>query len=128
MAEQEPIPMPRPGQCQACGGATQVGQSTAVGAGGAVRHTPASLVLDVQPTLPRWTGVEARALREARRMSVRAYAAHLGVAVASVSKWEKRGALIRFRTDTLEILDRDLSCAPGDVRQRLAALLTAASP
>ncbi len=32
--------------------------------------------------IARWTGREAAALRLARRMSVRAYAAHLGVTTA----------------------------------------------
>ena len=31
------------------------------------------------PTVPLWSGREVRALREARRMSVREFAAHLGV-------------------------------------------------
>ena len=60
-------------------------------------------------TVVRWTGREARALREARRMSVRAFGAHLGVAVSSVGNWEQRGERIRLRGETQEILDRDLS-------------------
>ncbi|MDR7277749.1 DNA-binding transcriptional regulator YiaG [Catenuloplanes atrovinosus] len=39
----------------------------------------------------RWTGAHAQALRYALRMSVRAYAAYLGVAVRTVSKWERLG-------------------------------------
>lgn len=74
-------------------------------------------------TVPRWTGREARAIREARRMSVRAFAAHLGVAPGSVSNWEARREVIRLRGETQEILDRDLSRASDDVRQRFAALL-----
>jgi tetratricopeptide (TPR) repeat protein len=57
-------------------------------------------------------------------MSVRAFAAHLGVAVASVTNWERRGESIRMRDETLEILDRDLSCASEDVRARFEAALT----
>lgn len=72
-------------------------------------------------TVVRWSGVEARALREARRMSVRAFAAHLGVAVASVTNWERRGEQIRLRDETQQILDRDLSCASDDVRSRFEA-------
>ncbi|MCM3886827.1 DNA-binding transcriptional regulator [Frankia sp. R82] len=76
----------------------------------------------------RWSGRETRALREARRMSVRAFAAHLGVAVASVSNWERRGTGIRLRDETLEILDRDLDLASEDVRVRFDAALTTAAP
>lgn len=36
-----------------------------------------------------WTGSEARALRLAIRMSVREFAAHLGVNDAAVSNWER---------------------------------------
>ena len=39
-------------------------------------------------TVLQWTGREVRALREARRMSVREFAAHLGVSDRMVSKWE----------------------------------------
>jgi DNA-binding transcriptional regulator YiaG len=39
-------------------------------------------------TVPLWSGREVRALREARRMSVREFAAHLGVSDRMVSKWE----------------------------------------
>jgi transcriptional regulator with XRE-family HTH domain len=37
-------------------------------------------------TFPQWTGREVRALREARRTSVREIAAHLGVSDRMVSK------------------------------------------
>lgn len=56
-------------------------------------------------------------------MSVRAFAAHLGVAVASVTNWERRGERIRLRHETQEILDRDLSRASDDVRDRFEAAL-----
>jgi DNA-binding XRE family transcriptional regulator len=39
-------------------------------------------------TVRRWTGHETRALRMALRLSVRAFAEYLGVAVRTVSKWE----------------------------------------
>jgi DNA-binding transcriptional regulator YiaG len=45
----------------------------------------------------RWTGREVRALREARRMSVREFAAHLGVSDRMVSKWEAGGPGLRPR-------------------------------
>ncbi|SDZ41779.1 hypothetical protein SAMN05444365_11469 [Micromonospora pattaloongensis] len=56
-------------------------------------------------------------------MSVRAFAGHLGVAVASVTNWEQRGELIRLRHETQEVLDRDLSRADDDVRRRFEAAL-----
>ncbi|GGL21128.1 helix-turn-helix domain-containing protein [Mangrovihabitans endophyticus] len=74
-------------------------------------------------TVAKWTGREAKALREARRMSIRAFAAHLGVATASVANWEKRGSRIRLRTETQEILDRVLAAAPAEAHDRFTALL-----
>jgi DNA-binding XRE family transcriptional regulator len=35
-----------------------------------------------------WSGVEIRALREAKRMSLRDFAAHLGVSERMISRWE----------------------------------------
>lgn len=71
----------------------------------------------------RWTGRDAAALRQARRISIRAYAAHLGVAVATVSNWESRGEQARLRTETQQLLDIDLACASADVHQRFEASL-----
>jgi tetratricopeptide (TPR) repeat protein len=70
-----------------------------------------------------WTGREASVLRHARRMSVRAYAAHLGLAVATVSNWDSRGRQARLNTETQQLLDIDLDRAPDDVRQRFAAAI-----
>lgn len=74
-------------------------------------------------TVVRWSGREARALRQARRMSIRAFAAHLGVTVATVSNWDSRGELARLRTDTQQMLDTDLARASADVQERFAAIL-----
>lgn len=41
-----------------------------------------------QAVVGRWTTREVRALREALRMSLRAFSEHLGVAIAAVSSWE----------------------------------------
>ncbi|MGH4011611.1 MAG: NB-ARC domain-containing protein [Pseudonocardiaceae bacterium] len=41
--------------------------------------------------LRRWSGRETRALREALRMSVRTFAAHLGISDRTVPKWEAGG-------------------------------------
>ena len=45
-----------------------------------------------------WSGREVRALRQARRMSVREFAAHLGISDRMVSKWEAGGDSIRPRS------------------------------
>lgn len=71
----------------------------------------------------RWTGREAAALRQARRMSIRAFAAHLGVAVATVSNWDSRGEHAQLRTETQQLLDIELARASADVRERFAAIL-----
>ncbi|MFE9328124.1 orotidine 5'-phosphate decarboxylase / HUMPS family protein [Nocardia sp. NPDC052278] len=71
----------------------------------------------------RWTGREARALREAKRMSVREFAAHLGVNDAAVSNWERRGADARLRYETQQILDMDLTQSGPDVGDRFELIL-----
>jgi hypothetical protein len=55
-------------------------------------------------------------------MSIRAYAAHLGVSPAAVANWERRGEQARMRTETQQILDTDLAGASDDVRDRFFAL------
>ena len=70
-----------------------------------------------------WTGVEAAALRAAHRMSIRAYAEHLGLATASVSNWERKGKSVQLRTETKQILDTDLQRATEQVRERFFAAL-----
>jgi hypothetical protein len=79
--------------------------------------------MDGVMTVARWTGLEARALREALRMSVRAFAAHLGVAIASVSNWERRGQRIRLRDETQHILDTALHRASDNERARFEAAI-----
>lgn len=74
-------------------------------------------------TVPRWSGREARALREAKRMSLRDFALHLGVNDAAVSRWERRGSLARLRYETQQILDTDLARSSEDVRERFRLLL-----
>ncbi len=71
----------------------------------------------------RWTGREAAALRLARRMSVRAYAARLGVTVATVANWHSRAERARLRMATQQMLDIDLAQAPADVHERFRAIL-----
>jgi formylglycine-generating enzyme required for sulfatase activity len=78
-------------------------------------------------TVARWSGHEVRALREARRMSVREFAAHLGVSDRMVSKWEAGGTSIRPRPVNQEALDTSLTRASADVKARFA-LATASPP
>lgn len=73
-------------------------------------------------TVPQWTGREIRALREARRMSIRAFAAHLGVSERMVSKWESGGETIRPRTVNQAALDTSLATCNAETRTRFERL------
>ncbi|WP_284741831.1 orotidine 5'-phosphate decarboxylase / HUMPS family protein [Amycolatopsis sp. RTGN1] len=73
----------------------------------------------------KWSGREARALRNARRMGVRQFAKHLGYTAAAVSYWEARGSDANLRQNTQEVLDADLALAPEDVRGRFEQALKA---
>ncbi|GAB7044628.1 hypothetical protein JCM9533A_84790 [Catenuloplanes niger JCM 9533] len=73
----------------------------------------------------RWTGAHAQALRYALRMSVRAYAAYLGVAVRTVSKWERLGAHTYPRGVSQEVLDVALSRCDEDTCARFTVALAA---
>ncbi|MEU3222040.1 helix-turn-helix domain-containing protein [Streptomyces sp. NPDC006976] len=75
-------------------------------------------------TVHHWTGLEARALRLALRLSVRAFAEHLGVAVATVSKWESKRAETEPRPDTQAILDTALARADAAAHLRFETLLS----
>lgn len=66
----------------------------------------------------QWTGHEAGLLRQALRMSVRAYAAHLGVGIRTVSKWEKLGTSTCPWPDTQAILDTALARSDTTVQAR----------
>jgi transcriptional regulator with XRE-family HTH domain len=70
----------------------------------------------------QWTGQEARALRRALRLSVRAFADRLGVAARTVAKWEAGGAAITPRPDSQAILDTALERADDEVKARFVLL------
>lgn len=72
----------------------------------------------------RWTGHEARLLREAMRMSVRDFAAHLGYNDAAVSNWERRGTLAKLRTQTQRDLDTALKLVSDDTQERFSAMVS----
>ncbi len=69
-----------------------------------------------------WTGLEAGLLRKALRMSVRGYAAHLGVGIRTVSKWESKGAETHPWPDNQAILDTALTRADAAARARFEQL------
>jgi transcriptional regulator with XRE-family HTH domain len=77
-------------------------------------------------TVHHWTGLEARALRQALRLSVRAFAENLGVAVGTVSKWEKHLAGTQPRPDTQAILDTALARADPAAHVRFETLVSEA--
>lgn len=68
----------------------------------------------------RWTGREAKLLREALRLSVRDFAARLGVGVRTVNKWEARQTDITPLPHMQEVLDTALARASDDVKARFA--------
>src|SRR5258705_4841199 len=74
--------------------------------------------------VPLWSGREVRALREARRMSVREFAAHLGVSDRMVSKWEAGGDIIRPRPLNQSALDTSLALASVEVKDRFTHIVT----
>lgn len=76
----------------------------------------------------RWTGLEANLLREALRLSVRDFAAHLGVGERTVNKWEARLAGITLRPHMQEVLDTALARASDEARARFAAVVHAGTP
>ncbi|MFF7879515.1 helix-turn-helix domain-containing protein [Streptomyces sp. NPDC020794] len=74
-------------------------------------------------SVQQWTGREASALRAALRMSTRAFAEHLGVALRTVAKWESLGAETQPRPDTQAILDTALARADSAAQARFEAML-----
>lgn len=72
-----------------------------------------------------WSGREIRALREARRMSQREFAAHLGISERMVAKWESGGEKMHPRPVNQSALDVSLKSASDDDRARFEELLKA---
>lgn len=70
-----------------------------------------------------WTGVEVGALREARRMSIVEFAAHLGVPTRRVEKWEAGGAGVRPRPVNQAALDTSLKTLTTEERLRFTGLV-----
>ncbi|MFE0101305.1 helix-turn-helix domain-containing protein [Streptomyces sp. NPDC059009] len=74
-------------------------------------------------SVQQWTGREASALRAALRMSMRAFAEHLGVALRTVAKWEDLGETTQPRPDTQAILDTALARADTHSQARFERLV-----
>ncbi|MCW6003746.1 HEAT repeat domain-containing protein [Micromonospora sp. CPCC 205371] len=79
-------------------------------------------------TVVRWTGQEARILRDALHMSVRDFSNHTGLSVSAIADMEAKGAGAKLRQATQRILDTTLERAPDQVRRRFEAILAAAEP
>jgi transcriptional regulator with XRE-family HTH domain len=73
----------------------------------------------------RWSGREVRALRQAKRMSLRAFAAHLGVSERMISKWEAGGQAIHPRPVNQAALDTSLACSSAEVQHRFRLTIDA---
>jgi predicted transcriptional regulator len=65
-----------------------------------------------------WTGRETRILREARRMTVREFAKHLGVSDRMVSAWEASGVRVRPGPLNQAGLDESLRRCSEEERRR----------
>ena len=83
------------------------------------------------PTVELWSGFEARALRLAKRMSVREFAKHIGVSERMISKWEAGGKHLHPRQANQAALDTSLANSGPEVQarfERLRGQPMAASP
>ena len=75
-------------------------------------------------TITRWTGREARILREvALRKTIYEFAAHTHLSTSAIQDWETKGERAQLRTSTQKILDETLAGAPEDAQQRFTAAL-----
>ncbi|QUH05021.1 helix-turn-helix domain-containing protein [Saccharopolyspora erythraea] len=78
------------------------------------------------PTIARWTGFEAKLLRDALRLTVNDFAALLGVSTRTINKWESKRAEITPLPEMQSALDTALTRAADDVRERFDQLKQAA--
>ncbi|MEV6009174.1 helix-turn-helix transcriptional regulator [Streptomyces sp. NPDC051976] len=74
-------------------------------------------------TVQSWSGREARLLRSAMRLSIRDFAAHLGVSDRVISKWEAGGDGYCPRPDSQAVLDTALAHSTEEIRARFAEAL-----
>lgn len=73
------------------------------------------------PTVGRWTAADVRVLRQALRLTVRDFAAYLGVSTRTVSLWEG-GTTRELRASSQDILDTALRRADPAVQERFVLL------
>ncbi|NYH79264.1 transcriptional regulator with XRE-family HTH domain [Actinopolyspora biskrensis] len=73
-------------------------------------------------TVQQWTGIEVRALRNAMRMSLREFAAHLGVSERMISKWEAAGGNVTPRPVNQAALDTCMQRSDSDTQARFKYL------
>src|SRR5690606_41802901 len=78
------------------------------------------------PTVSRWTGKEARALREAKRVSQVEFAAELGVSERIIVRWEKGN--VTPRPINQQGLDTVLAACSPEVQARFAKLIGLTEP
>jgi len=74
------------------------------------------------PVVPMWACSEVRALRQARRMSMREFGAHLGVSDRMIAKWEAPGTPVVPRSINQAALDTSLRMANAEVWDRFDQL------
>jgi len=70
-----------------------------------------------------WTGQQAADLRSAMRMPITEFAAYLGIAERTVSKWERKLAAVVPTPGMQQVLDVALDRAPVSIQDRFALLL-----
>jgi transcriptional regulator with XRE-family HTH domain len=70
------------------------------------------------PAIRVWSGRETRLLREAMRLSLRDFAAKLGINERLISKWEAGSSAIHPRPSNQQVLDTVLAGADDRVRER----------
>ena len=74
-------------------------------------------------TLGYWTGLHIQAMREAMRLSVREFAAYLGISDRMVSKWEANSHRIHPRPVNQHALDTCLKRTDEETRIRFTSIL-----
>lgn len=84
--------------------------------------TPEDFLLTA-PFVKLWTGRESRALREANRMSIRSFAARLGVSERMISKWEVGGDRLTPRPVNQAALDELFSACDPEIKARFSMLV-----
>ncbi|MEV0649781.1 helix-turn-helix domain-containing protein [Phytomonospora sp. NPDC050363] len=74
-----------------------------------------------------WTGAKAKALRQARRLTMEEFASRLGVGVRSVAKWDAQPTIVP-KPETQAALDTFLDQGGDDVKARFAVLVEGDRP